>query len=53
MGQIENINTEISLEGAIALNDENKNKKIGDEILQNLGYILDDVEALKEKGIIR
>ncbi len=32
----ENINTEISLEGAIALNDENKNKKIGDEILQNL-----------------
>jgi len=32
----ENINTEISLQNAIILDDENKTKKIGDEILQTL-----------------
>ena len=32
----ENINTEISLQNAIILDDENKTKKIGDEILQIL-----------------
>jgi N utilization substance protein A len=32
----ENINTEISLESAIVLNEENKDKKIGDEVLQVL-----------------
>ncbi len=32
----ENINTEISLKGAININEENKNKKIGEEILQAL-----------------
>ena len=32
----ENINTEISLQNAITLDDENKTKKIGDEILQTL-----------------
>ena len=32
----ENINTEISLQDAIKLNDQNNNKKIGDEILQPL-----------------
>ena len=32
----ENINTEISLQNAINLNEENKTKKIGDEILQTL-----------------
>ena len=32
----ENINTEISLDGAIKLNGENKEKKLGDEILQVL-----------------
>ena len=32
----ENINTEINLEDAIKLGEENKNKKIGDEILQVL-----------------
>ena len=32
----ENINLEISLEQAVKINDENKNKKIGDEILQPL-----------------
>ena len=32
----ENINTEISLQNAIILNEENKNKKIGDEVLQTL-----------------
>ena len=32
----ENINTEISLQNAIILNEENKTKKIGDEVLQTL-----------------
>ena len=32
----ENINTEISLQDAITISDENKAKKIGDEVLQNL-----------------
>ena len=32
----ENINTEISLKGAININEENKNKKIGEEVLQAL-----------------
>ena len=32
----ENINTEISLKDAINLNEKNKDKKIGDEILQDL-----------------
>ena len=32
----ENINTEISLKNAIAISQENKDKKIGEEILQNL-----------------
>ncbi len=32
----ENINTEISLPNAIILNEENKTKKIGDEVLQTL-----------------
>ena len=32
----ENINTEISLQDAITISDENKVKKIGDEVLQNL-----------------
>ena len=32
----ENINTEISLQDAIILSDENKNKKIGEEVLQTL-----------------
>ena len=32
----ENFNTEISLEDALVLNDENKSKKIGDEVLQSL-----------------
>ena len=32
----ENINTEINLEDAIKLGEENKNKKIGDEVLQVL-----------------
>jgi len=32
----ENINTEISLDGAVKLSDENKEKKLGDEILQVL-----------------
>ena len=32
----ENINLEISLEDAFKLNDTNKNKKIGDEVLQPL-----------------
>ncbi len=32
----ENINTEISLQNAIILNEANKTKKIGDEILQTL-----------------
>ena len=34
----ENINTEISLRDAITISDENKVKKIGDEVLQNLPY---------------
>ena len=32
----ENINTEISLEDAVKLNENNTDKKIGDEILQPL-----------------
>ena len=32
----ENINTEISLKGAININEEYKNKKIGEEVLQAL-----------------
>ena len=32
----ENINTEINLQDAVILNEENKDKKIGDEILQPL-----------------
>ena len=32
----ENINTEISLKGAININEENKSKKIGEEVLQAL-----------------
>ena len=32
----ENINTEINLEDAVILNEDNKDKKIGDEILQPL-----------------
>ena len=32
----DNINTEISLENAIKLNEENKEKKLGDEVLQVL-----------------
>ena len=32
----ENINTEINLKDAIILNEENKDKKIGDEVLQTL-----------------
>ena len=32
----ENINTEISLKNAISLNEENKSKKVGDEVLQLL-----------------
>ena len=35
----ENTNTEINLEDAINLNEENKDKKIGDEVLQPLTII--------------
>ena len=34
--KVENINTEITYEEAVKLNEENKGKKIGDEILQTL-----------------
>ena len=33
---IENINTEINIADAVRLSDENKNKKVGDEVLQSL-----------------
>ena len=49
----ENSNLEISLDQAIALNEENKDKKIGEEILQPLLHLISVELLLKQRNKLK